>query len=113
MSIASGNVAEDMATRFLQRRGLAILVRNYRTRLGEVDVIARDGEYLVFVEVRMRSPGTFGGALESITMRKQRRIIAAAKQYLMRLPRVPPCRFDVISLDGGEPRWLRGAFEAD
>lgn len=109
---AAGGAAEDSAEAFLVRRGLTIVGRNYRTRLGEIDLIARDGEYLVFVEVRMRAGGSHGGALESITAAKQRRIIAAARQYLMRFPRVPPCRFDVVSLDGDETNWLRGAFDA-
>lgn len=109
---ATGYGAEDFASRFLQRKGLAIVARNFRTRLGEIDLIARDGESLVFVEVRLRSSGSHGGALESITAGKRRRIVAAARQYLMRFSRVPPCRFDVISLEGDEPEWLKGAFDA-
>jgi putative endonuclease len=66
----------------------------------------------VFVEVRMRAGDRFGGALASITPRKRRRIVAAARQFLMRFERVPPCRFDVVALDGSECEWLRGAFEA-
>ena len=112
MSRVAGFAAEDDAAHYLEERGLRVIARNYRTRLGEIDLIARDGEWLVFVEVRMRSTGGHGGALESITERKQRRIIVAAKQYLMRFPRVPPCRFDVVVLQGAGPRWLRGAFEA-
>lgn len=109
---AAGGAGELRAEEFLGRQGLAIVARNYRTRMGEIDLIARDGDTLVFVEVRLRSDPRFGGAAASITPRKRRRIVAAARQYLMRLPRVPPCRFDVVALDGGKPEWLRGAFDA-
>ena len=88
-----------------------ILARNYRTRLGEIDVIARDGDVLVFVEVRMRADGHFGGALESVTPRKQRRIAAAAGMYLRQFPRAPRCRFDVVALQNGEIHWLKAAFD--
>jgi putative endonuclease len=107
----AGNDAEERAAAYLAERGLAILARNFRTRLGEIDLVARDGETLVFVEVRLRRPGPFGGALESITPAKQRRIRAAAQQYLQRLGREPRCRFDVVALDGDETKWLRAAFE--
>jgi putative endonuclease len=109
---AAGGDAEERAAEFLARRGLAIVMRNYRTRAGEIDLIARDGDTLVFVEVRMRAGGRFGGAAASITERKRRRIVAAARQFLMRIPRVPPCRFDVVAIDRGEPEWIRGAFDA-
>lgn len=109
---AAGGEAEERAARFLARHGLQIVARNFRTRLGEIDLIARDGATLVFVEVRLRRSERYGGAVASITQRKRRRIQAAARQYLMRLPREPACRFDVVALDGERPEWLRGAFEA-
>ena len=109
---AAGGAAEETAEQFLARHGLLMVERNYRTRLGEIDLIANDGAELVFVEVRFRSNGRFGGALESITPAKQRRIIAAARQYMMRFPRIPPCRFDVVCLDRHEPMWIKGAFDA-
>ena len=108
----AGGSAEDEAARFLQRQGLAIVARNYRTRQGEIDLVATDGKGLVFVEVRMRMGGAFGGALASITPNKRRRIIAAAKHYLMSLGREPDCRFDVIAIDeGGAPEWHQAAFD--
>jgi len=107
-----GEEAEELAARFLAGQGLVVVARNYRTRLGEIDLIARDGESLVFVEVRFRSRPGFGGALASITPAKQRRIIAAARQYLMQFRHLPRCRFDVVCLDAHEPTWLRGAFDA-
>jgi len=109
---AAGGAAEEAAARFLERQGLAIVARNYRTRLGEIDLVARDGATLVFVEVRMRSSAEYGGGAESIGWRKRSRIEAAARQYLANLRREPPCRFDVVTLDGGTPVWLKGAFEA-
>lgn len=108
---AAGGDAEERACQFLAGRGLAIVARNYRTRLGEIDLVARDGAVLVFVEVRLRSDARFGGAPESITWRKQRRIQAAARQYLARVAGEPACRFDVIAIDGDAIEWLRGAFE--
>jgi putative endonuclease len=109
---ATGGEAEEQAEAFLARHGLAIVARNYRTRMGEIDLIARDGTTLVFVEVRMRSTTRYGGALASITARKRARIVAAARQYLMGLGRVPPCRFDVVAMGGSGLEWVRGAFDA-
>lgn len=109
---AAGGAAEEAAARFLERNGLAIVARNYRTRMGEIDLVALEGATLVFVEVRMRSCDRFGGGAESIGWRKRSRIEAAARQYLSRLRREPPCRFDVVTLDGGTPVWIKGAFEA-
>ncbi len=109
---AAGGDAENAAANFLVRRGLRILERNYRTRFGEIDLIACDGATLVFIEVRLRSSARFGGAAGSIDLRKRRRIEAAARQFLARLGREPACRFDVITLEGREPEWLRGAFES-
>jgi putative endonuclease len=108
---ASGGDGEEIAARFLARHGLQVIARNYRTRLGEIDLVARDGATLVFVEVRRRSSEAFGGAAGSIGLAKQRRIAAAARQYVARLGREPPCRFDVVTLDGRDPTWLRGAFD--
>ena len=110
---AAGGAGEEQAARFLARKGLTLVARNYRTRLGEIDLIARDGATLVFVEVRLRKDARFGGAVESITARKRARIAAAARQYLMRIPRVPPCRFDVVCIEGEEPTWIRAAFALD
>jgi putative endonuclease len=106
-----GGVGEEAAALFLERHGLVIVARNYRTRFGEIDLVAREGEVLVFVEVRLRTSERFGGAAASIGPRKRSRIEAAARQFLCGLAREPACRFDVISLDGDAPTWLRGAFE--
>ena len=102
----AGGGAEDQAARLLQLHGYRIVERNYRCRLGEIDLIASDGEGLVFVEVRMRNGAAFGSALESVTPHKKKRLIAAARHYLMELGREPYCRFDVIAIDeGGPPEW--------
>ena len=109
-----GAEAEDLAARFLARQGLVVMARNFRTRFGEIDLVARDGDTLVFVEVRARSWSAFGGAAASVDAGKQRRIIAAARHYLARLPAEPACRFDVLTLQGTQaaPAWIRGAFES-
>ena len=107
----AGARAEERCVRFLRSQGLAILERNWRCRLGEIDVIAEDGGTVVFAEVRMRSPGRFGGAAESITAGKRARLIAAARLFLSRRPSAS-CRFDVL-LVGGEAsaiEWIRDAF---
>jgi putative endonuclease len=108
----TGDAAEDIAAGFLERAGLSIIARNWRCRGGEIDLVARDGATLVFVEVRMRSSEAFGGARASVTSAKQRRILHAARSYLVR-ERDQPCRCDVVLLDsvaGGVVEWLRDAF---
>ena len=106
-----GAAAEALAAQYLQERGVAIVARNYRCRGGEIDLIGRDGDTLVFVEVRLRSSAAFGGAAESIGARKRKRLALAAAHYLARIGREPPCRFDAILLASLEPRdieWLVG-----
>src|SRR5450759_3470244 len=111
----AGDAAEESALRHLQQAGLRLLERNYRTPGrggGEIDLIMRapDGT-TVFVEVRQRSSASHGGAAASISATKQRRIIFAARHYLMRLREPPPCRFDVVTLECGVIQWLQAAFE--
>jgi putative endonuclease len=113
-TMSRGREAEDLAARHLERRGLRVIRRNFRVRGGEIDLICRDGKTLVFVEVRLRSRQDFGGAGESITAAKRRRIILAARHYLARQPN--PCRFDCVLLSGledGTLEWIRDAFSAD
>ncbi len=104
--------AEQRAADYLQERGLRIVERNFRCRGGEIDLVARDGDTLVFVEVRARSRQTFGGAAESITAAKQGRILLAARHYLARMDVQPACRFDAVLIQGGALEWLRDAFDA-
>ena len=97
---ALGISGENLACAELQRRGYAILERRYRTRLGEIDIIARDGATLVFVEVKARLSDDFGGAAAAVTAWKQRRIAHMAMDYLSRRRVVEcPCRFDVVAID--------------
>jgi len=94
-----GKLGEDLACVELERRGYAILARRYRTRAGEIDIVARDGETLVFVEVKARAGRAFGDPAEAITPLKRRRLGRMALDYLARLPRAPgPCRFDVVAI---------------
>ena len=113
---ARGAAFEDLALAHLQRAGLHLLARNYRTPGrggGEIDLIMRESDgTLVFVEVRARARGTQGGAAASVGPVKQRRIVFAARHYLLRLPTLPPCRFDVLAIDGEGIEWLRAAFDA-
>ena len=95
-----GKSGEDLGCAELERRGYAIVERRYRTRFGEIDVIARDGETIVFVEVKARMGEEFGGAAAAITRWKQRRVTQMAVDYLSR-HRLHncPCRFDVVTVD--------------
>lgn len=108
----SGRDAETLAGAFLQRAGLAIVTRNYRCRFGEIDLIARDGDTLVFVEVRMRASDRFGGAAASITGAKRGRLLRAARHYIARLAPAPPCRFDALLVNGADRsiEWIKDAF---
>ena len=103
---------EVLAADFLRKRGLDVVTRNYHCRLGEIDIIAREGATTVFVEVRSRAYSAFGGAAASITAAKRRRLLRAARHYLSRLRVTPQCRFDALLIEGEPPRieWLRNAF---
>jgi putative endonuclease len=112
----AGDAAEDRALAHLAAAGLKLLARNYRTPGrggGEIDLVMREpGGTVVFVEVRQRGSRSHGGAAASVGAVKQRRIIFAARHFLMRLGHPPPCRFDVVSVEAGAIEWLRGAFDA-
>jgi putative endonuclease len=110
----AGARAEALAAQFLVARGLAIVERNFRRRCGELDLVARDGDTLVFVEVRLRRSRDYGGAAASITAAKRARLLAAASLYLARLSKPPPCRFDAVLLDALDPariEWLTDIFD--
>ena len=105
----AGAAAERLAAEYLMRQGLAIVARNFRTRAGEIDLVA-----LVFVEVRMRRCASHGGAVESITAKTRKRLVAAANGYLAMLGREPPCRFDAILLRALDPstiEWRRNVID--
>src|ERR687895_2665754 len=107
----AGARAEDRCAALLRAAGLVLVERNWRCRLGEIDLIADERGVLVFAEVRMRRAFAFGGAGESVTAAKRARLIAAARLYLTRRPETQ-CRFDVFLVDGpaGDIKWIRDAF---
>lgn len=106
-----GRQWENTAQLYLQRHGLVLIEANFRCKLGEIDLIMREGSTLVFVEVRQRAAGAQVGAAASIGPAKVRRIVRAAQVYLQRCPRTPPCRIDVIAIDGERIEWLKNAIE--
>ena len=109
-----GDQAERIAAAYLQDQGLALIESRYRCRWGEIDLILRDRDTVVFAEVRLRSSKTFGGAAYSVDGRKQARIIATARHYLAGAKEAA-CRFDVVLLERIEPpriEWIRDAFSA-
>jgi len=114
----SGAAFEQRACAALEQAGLQLLARNYSTRRGELDLVMRDGDTIVFVEVRYRRSAGHGDATASVTARKRARVILAARQWLGAHPAYAqrPCRFDVVSYDGpaaaARQTWLRGAFDA-
>jgi putative endonuclease len=106
-----GKRSEALACDYLQRRGLQLVARNWQSRFGEIDLVFREGGTIVFVEVRLRTSATHGGAGESIDGRKRARLLAAARLYLAG-EREQPCRFDVVllrSLEPPEMEWIRNA----
>lgn len=114
-----GEEGEDRALQWLQRQGLMLVQRHYRVargpgaRAGEIDLVMREPDgTLVFVEVRARAGSAHGGAAASVGLAKQRSLVFAARHYLARLAHLPPCRFDVVAIDGERLEWLKGAFEA-
>jgi putative endonuclease len=118
----AGGRAEALALRHLQQAGLRLLQRNYRVargpgaRAGEVDLILQEPDgTVVFVEVRARagSGAGYGGAAASISRGKQRRVIYAARHWLLQRTVLPPCRFDVVAIDGQQVAWLKAAFDAE
>lgn len=111
----SGAHAEACALTFLQQQGLVKLSQNYRCKLGEIDLIMQHTDTLVFVEVRLRTHQAFANAAESVTIRKQQKIIKTALYYLQEhsLTESAICRFDVIAFsDNGEPEWIKDAFSS-
>jgi putative endonuclease len=110
----TGTLAENSAAAFLESQGFQIVTRNFLRRVGELDVVARDGDLLVIAEVRTRADDRFGGAAASISQAKQRRIIATASLFLDHRPDLRHCRvrFDVIVVKNGRVEWLPQAFDA-
>ena len=113
----AGTSGERRAEKLLRRRGLRTVERNWHCRQGELDLVMADGETLVFVEVRLRSPRGFADGAGSVDATKRRKLVQAASMYLADhlAWQEAPCRFDVVAIDGGsgEIEWLRNAFDAD
>ena len=116
----AGDAAEERALAHLQGRGLTLVRRNYRVargpraRGGEIDLILRERDgTLVFVEVRARGKIDHGGAAASVGHAKRRSLVYAARHFLLGYPTPPPCRFDVVAIDGEQIEWLRAAFDAE
>ncbi|MEM8562290.1 MAG: YraN family protein [Pseudomonadota bacterium] len=121
MSLTSiGAYYEDEAAKWLCRRGMVLLAKNYRSRLGEIDIIAMDGKVLVFIEVRARSHSGYSSAAGSIDHHKRQRVVRTAQTYLQQHPEAAKlaCRFDVIAFEPRQSasnltlRWIPGAFTA-
>jgi len=109
----SGNDAEQQACKYLQSHGLKLLEKNFTIKAGEVDLIMREGETLVFIEVRYRKNAYFGGAAASVTLKKQQRIIKASLAYQQKHKPQSSMRFDVVAIEGDnrELNWIRSAFD--
>ncbi|MGB3276724.1 MAG: YraN family protein [Castellaniella sp.] len=113
-----GRAAEARAAHHLETHGAHILAANLRCRAGEIDLVAREGALLLFIEVRERRNPAFGGAAASVNRPKQARLIRAARHFLPRLVQrhfggtAPACRFDVVAFEADGPHWIRDAFQA-
>lgn len=107
-----GQEGEAVALHYLLSMGLIHIESNFRRPFGEIDLIMQDHGTLVFVEVRRRSKGRFGEAVDSIDAAKQKRLIKVAQVYLQRYDNSPPCRFDVVTIDETTIKWLKNVIEA-
>ena len=111
-----GEKGEGVAVKFLRKRGYKIIVQNFKTRIGEIDIIARDGETLAFIEVKTRESIEYGRPFEAVNRFKKKKIVNVALLYLKRFKEIPPCRFDVVSIyyENGRPEveLITDAFEA-
>jgi putative endonuclease len=110
-----GEKGEGLAVKYLKKKGYKIITQNYKTRIGEIDIIAREGDTLVFVEVKTRESIAYGKPFEAVDYFKKRKIANVALLYLKKLKEIPPCRFDVVSIyfDHGKPdcELIKDAFE--
>lgn len=109
-----GKLREAEAARYLRAQGYVLLEQNYRCRLGEIDIVAREGAYVVFIEVKYRADARYGYPQESVDKRKIARLHRAAQYYLLERYKngkeTPPCRFDVVAILGDEITLIRNAF---
>ena len=106
-AVSLGRDAEARALAFLQKQGLTLIEKNFRCRAGEIDLIMHDVQTLVFIEVRSRKNQHFGGAAASVGPVKQQRLWRSASFYLLKFPKPPACRFDLVAIDGNDLRWMK------
>ncbi len=111
--IKTGQLAEDQAAAFLQAQGYKLVERNFRAKVGEIDLVMKDGDEIVFVEVRSRMSTGFGGAAASVDGSKRHKLARAAALWIQARSWDGPCRFDVVALDGGRIEHIPDAFTAD
>lgn len=109
----TGSGYEKLAAGFLEKKGLRILRYNFRCRSGEIDLIATDGVYLIFVEVKYRKDPGSGSSFSAVGRAKQKKISRVAVYYLMKYHKSTdiPCRFDVVGIDGNKIHWIQNAFD--
>jgi putative endonuclease len=110
--LETGKKAEELAAAFLQAKGLSIIEKNFLAKVGEIDIVAKDGDEIVFVEVRARASRDFGGAAASVGGAKRRKLVRAASLWLQARGWDGPCRFDVVAVEGGRLEHLPAAFDA-
>jgi putative endonuclease len=112
MNVKKGMIGENLACDYLLKNGYKILQRNYRSKFGEIDIVALDNKILCFVEVKWRKNSNFGSGLEAISFKKRQKILLTAKEYLVTSKFEGPSRIDVLSIDGeiGEYRLIKNAF---
>ena len=108
-----GREGEEIARRYLRDHGYLIVARNWHCRFGEIDLIARDDDTLVFVEVKARASSGFGGPEGAVTLHKQARLIAAARAYLRDAKSEIPVRFDVVTVTPGRVKLYKDAFQVE
>ena len=106
-AVSLGRDAEARALAFLQQQGLILIEKNFRCNAGEIDLIMRDEKTLVFIEVRSRKTKHFGGAAASVGPVKQQRLWRSASFYLLKFPKPPVCRFDLVAIEGDDLRWIK------
>jgi putative endonuclease len=106
-AVSLGRDAEARALAFLQQQGLTLIEKNFRCRAGEIDLIMHDVQILVFIEVRSRKNQHFGGAAASVGPVKQQRLWRSASFYLLKFPKPPACRFDLVAIEGNDLRWMK------
>ena len=110
-----GEKGEELARKFLKKKGYKLIEQNYKTPLGEIDIIAKDKDTVVFIEVKARESLAYGLPFEAVNSAKKRKIANVAHQYLKRFKKMPPCRFDVVSInhENDKPQFelIKDAFE--